>query len=166
MITCKFEDGANAKLRHVVTDAIVVKNNQILLVKRSQKYSEPGKYALPGGFLDRDESADQGVIREVLEETGYQSEVVTLFQIIHQPRNLTDQRQNVGFVYLVTPKSQVQSPDNEIDSIHWFDLSKLPTPETVAFDHFNIIQLYQKHLQHTINLPITNFHPQKLTQKV
>ena len=66
MITCTFENGKEASLRHrVVVHAIVEKDGKLLLVKRSQKISEGGKWSLPSGFLDRDETAAQAVLREL-----------------------------------------------------------------------------------------------------
>ena len=72
MITCKFEDAGDALLRHVAVDALVIKNNTILLVKRADFLLEGGKYCFPGGYLDRDETLKEGVLRELQEETGYQ----------------------------------------------------------------------------------------------
>ena len=34
MITCKFEDAGGAKLRHVTVNAVVIKDNRVLLGKR------------------------------------------------------------------------------------------------------------------------------------
>ena len=52
MIKCIFENGAKARLRHVTVDALIIKDNKILLVKRSSKVAvESGKYSLPGGYL-------------------------------------------------------------------------------------------------------------------
>ena len=50
------------------TDAVVIQSGHILLVKRK---TEPGKglWALPGGFIDPNERAKEGVIRELKEET-------------------------------------------------------------------------------------------------
>lgn len=56
MITCTFEDGGRGKLRHAVVNAIILKENKILLVKRSPKITEGGKWGLVGGFMDRDET--------------------------------------------------------------------------------------------------------------
>jgi len=52
----------------VTTDAVVVKNGHILVVKR--KFN-PGKglLALPGGFLDQKEKIQGGMLRELKEET-------------------------------------------------------------------------------------------------
>ena len=52
----------------VTLDALVTCNNHILLVQRKHC---PGKglWALPGGFLDQDERIEDGVFRELVEET-------------------------------------------------------------------------------------------------
>lgn len=50
-------------------DAVIVQSGHILVVERG---AEPGKglWALPGGFLNQNERLKDGVIREVIEETG------------------------------------------------------------------------------------------------
>ena len=67
MITCTFEEGGNASLRHVVLTTIVNRNNQILLGKRGtyngKPISEYGKWGPPGGFLERDETIAQAAAR-------------------------------------------------------------------------------------------------------
>lgn len=157
MIKCVFENGNKASLRHVTVDALIEKNGQILLVKRSPNYFiEPGKYALPGGYLERDESASQAVVREVQEETGYQSQVKALFRVIDQPRLKGDDRQNVGYFFIVKVLSQIQSPDSEITSIHWFNLEKLPSASTVGFDHYDNLKLFLSYLKKPFPLPLIN----------
>ena len=157
MIKCTFENGQSAHLRHVTVDALIEKDNRLLLVRRDPDFwVEPGKYVLPGGYLDRDETADQGIVREVLEETGYRSNVIDLYFIIHQPRLQGDDRQNVGFIFRLEAKEQIQKPDHEIESVHWFDEHSLPTNETIGFDHARIINTYLKHKQNSSGLPIIN----------
>ena len=62
------------------TVAIIVNSNNEILVCRRAKDPAKGTLDLPGGFTDIGESAEEGVIREVKEETGLDvSEVKFLF---------------------------------------------------------------------------------------
>lgn len=156
MITCTYEDGKKVPLRHVTVDALIVKNDQILLIKRSLNYFiEPGKLALPGGFLERNESCEQAIKREVLEETGYRTQSVKLFRIIDKPRLKGDDRQNVGFFFIVKVGDQIQKPDYEVHSLHWLPLNQLPKSE-IGFDHLDTINLYRKYLSVPFSLPRIN----------
>lgn len=157
MIKCTFENGNPARLRHVTVDALIEQDGQILLVKRSAKYPvEPGKFALPGGYLERDESAAEAVVREVREETGYESQVDRLLRVIDAPRLLGDDRQNVGFFFIVRLGPKVGSPDHEIASLHWFALNQLPPRSQIGFDHADSIDLFLRYLKHPFSLPVFN----------
>ena len=74
MINCQFENGNKANLRHVTVDAIVLSRDktQILLAKRAEGTPDAGKWCLPGGYMERDETTKQTAERETLEETGYE----------------------------------------------------------------------------------------------
>ncbi|NDV65680.1 NUDIX domain-containing protein [Bacteroides sp. 224] len=52
------------------TVAFIVNHNNELLVCRRAKEPAKGTLDLPGGFIDMAETGEEGVIREVLEETG------------------------------------------------------------------------------------------------
>lgn len=142
MITCTFEDDGQGELRHVVVDAVAIKNNKILLGKRASHLTNPGKYCLPGGFLNRDEEAEQAVLRELQEETGYVGEVVKLLRVVDNPNRKGEDRQNVSFVYLINVGEKVSEPDNETKAAVWFPLDQLPQEEDIAFDHYEIIKKY------------------------
>lgn len=144
MINCTFENGNKANLRHVVVDAICIKSNKVLLVKRGPKYSNPGKYALPGGFLDRDETTEQATLRELKEETGYNGKITKLIKVLDDPNRRNEDRQNVSFIYLVEVGDKIGQPDDEVDSVHWFPLNQLPKASDFAFDHFEILESYLK----------------------
>lgn len=52
------------------TVAVIINEKEELLVCRRAKEPAKGTLDLPGGFCDMHESAEEGVAREVLEETG------------------------------------------------------------------------------------------------
>lgn len=158
MITCYFEKTKKpVYLRHVVVDMLVVKDKQILLVKRAGKWLETGKWAMPGGFLDRNETGAQAAVRETREETGYEAKVIKLFQVNDNPNRPRElDRQNVSLIYLMKPIKKVGSYDDEISEIKWFALDKLPPAKDFAFDHLDTIKLYKFTLQKRFRLPFVN----------
>jgi len=160
MITCFFEDNNKGSLRHVVMDALVIKDNKILLVMRAKHLTGGGKLALPGGFLDRNETTKDGILRELKEETGLLGEIITLFRVIDNPNRIGENRQNVSFVYLIKPIKKISDYDkNEVTDVFWFDLNSLPDKSSIAFDHYENIILYKEYLKEKFSLPI--FSPAK-----
>lgn len=53
----------------VTTDAVVVQGGNILLIERKAMPGQ-GLWALPGGFLEQHERIEDGILRELREETG------------------------------------------------------------------------------------------------
>jgi len=154
MISCTFEKGHSASLRHIVTHAIVEKDGCLLLVKRSMDIIESGKWALPGGFLGRDETLEKGVLRELLEETGWEGKIISLFQITSNPNRPHEDRQNVAFSYIIKPTQEVSKPDKESTKVTWLPIETLPSLGEMAFDHGETIRLYLEYKKHSFPLPI------------
>jgi len=154
MITCSFENGNHASLRHVVVDNLVLQGDQILLVKRATQLMEGGKWGLVGGFVDRDETIKQAAAREIMEETGYEVTDITLFRIIDTPHRLGEDRQNIAFVHLCVAGQRTGTPDWESTEVRWFPLSALPEEREFAFDHYSNIRLYREYLAGRVALPL------------
>ena len=59
---------------------VVIENGRALLIKRG---SEPllGQWSIPGGTLELGESLQQGVARELLEETGLEVQVLGMIEV-------------------------------------------------------------------------------------
>ena len=142
MITCTFENGRRASLRHVVVHAVVEKDGALLLVRRAPHLLEGGKWGLPGGFLDRDESLSDGILRELREETGWEGQVSALLRINSRPDRPGEDRENVAFDFVVTPVRRVGEPDEESSAVEWVPIDRLPPLHTLAFDHGDTVHLY------------------------
>jgi len=154
VITCAFENGNPASLRHVVVDNLVLQGDRILLVKRAAKLMEGGKWALVGGFVDRDETIKQAVAREVMEETGYEVGDITLFRIIDTPDRPGEDRQNIVFVHVCVAGQRSGVPDWESTEVRWFPLAAPPEEREFAFDHYSNIRLYREFLAGGLTLPV------------
>ena len=142
MIACTFESGTRASLRHVVVHAIVERDGALLLVRRAPHLLEGEKWGLPGGFLDRDESLSDGVLRELREETGWDGRVSALMRINSRPDRPREDRQNVAFDFVITPLEKIGEPDKESSAVEWVPIERLPPLHTLAFDHGDTVQLY------------------------
>ena len=58
------------------TVALILNEKKELLVCRRAKEPAKGTLDLPGGFIDMNETGEEGVSREVLEETGFRASVM------------------------------------------------------------------------------------------
>ena len=67
----------------VVTGGILEKDGKFLLVEENQKKCR-GKWNLPAGGLDENESLIEGAKREILEETGCKVEITGILEIVNE----------------------------------------------------------------------------------
>ena len=128
----------------VTTDCVLFCYNEsgalsVLLIERG---GEPykGCWAFPGGFLEMDETVEQGAVRELQEETGLilPPENGPLRQLGCYSRVDRDPRGRVitiAFYALVENPAAVNGADDASDA-RWFPLSALPP---LAFDHDKIL---------------------------
>jgi len=160
MITCTFENGnvANPGLRHITVNAIVVKDGQVLMGLRAAvpglTMLEVGKWALIGGFFDRDETLIVAVRREVMEESGWEIDNIQLFRINDLPTRPMEDRQNVDMIFLVHAVKQTGTHDQEVKELKWFPLDSLPPMDQIAFDHGEDLEIYKKYLNSPQDLPL------------
>lgn len=155
MITCYFENNNKAFLRHVTVNALVIKNNHILLGLRGtlngKQISESGKWGLLGGFFGHGENLIQAAKREVMEESGWEIDNLKLFRINDNPNRPREDRQNVDFIFIANAVKQSGVSDEEVFHLQWFDLDKIPK---MAFDHGDAVELYKKYLKENFSIPV------------
>src|SRR5206468_3553010 len=125
-----------AGLRHVVVHALVERNGELLLARRAPHLAEGGKWGLPGGFLDRDETMAQGVLRELFEETGWTGRVVTLLRVNSHPDR---PQQNIDFDFVIEPFEKRGEPDAESSDVQWIPMERVLSLD-LAFDHMETIR--------------------------
>ncbi len=124
--------------RYVAVDAVAVRDGKVALIKRGNEPNR-GMWALPGGFLEFDESAEETILRELGEETGLKGELGQFVGVYSDPKR--DYMQNVTVVYEVkVGKGEIKAGDDALEA-KWFALDEVPK---LAADHNIIIEDYIK----------------------
>jgi 8-oxo-dGTP diphosphatase len=81
--------------------AVVVDQGRVLLVQRGREPSK-GKWSLPGGMLELGESLEDGVRREVAEETGLEVKAIELVELIDRVlRETGPEGERVRYHYVI-----------------------------------------------------------------
>lgn len=108
-----------------------------------------GYWNLPCGYLEADETAEQGVCREILEETGYRINPNDLFvhKIETDPTECNNGNVTLYYhAYLNRMPEFIykhQGEDNEVDEVQWIKLDNISSYKW-AFNHENIIKSFIK----------------------
>ena len=104
---------------------IIDENDRLLLVQHvpEKKSFWSGKWMIPGGFLEFGEHLEEGVVREVLEETNLHVEILEpvppLDRIIDENGSPT---QHVVYIdYKVRPTGGSLQPGSDVGRAEWFD---------------------------------------------
>ena len=107
----------------------VVSDGRLLLVRRASRRGR-GNWQIPGGFIERDETIEQAVVREVAEEAGVGAEVRGVLGI--RNRYDPDVDNSLYIVMLLNPLDTDPQPDNhEVDRAQFFTLEEIRGLEQV-----------------------------------
>lgn len=130
----------------VTADVVLVTNEaapRVLLVKRK---NEPfaGRWALPGGFIDMDETLEESARRELREETGIKVHRLEQLQTFGDPgRDPRGRTITVVFLGRVNPTRLKPAADDDAAEVGWHSLLR---PPPLAFDHAKILALARRRL--------------------
>ena len=143
----------------VTTDAVVwgfdsySGHAQVLLIRRKNPPFQ-GHYALPGGFLDENESAEDCVVRELAEETGLTDVPLVQMRTFSQPgRDPRGHTVSVVFFSMIDLRKYSPMAGDDAAHVEWVKLmdilrdrvnntegqSDSKQPKLLAFDHYDII---------------------------
>lgn len=135
---------------------------KVLLVERGMAPYK-GRWAFPGGFLNMDESAEEGALRELKEETGLEGAYIRQFHTFSAPQRDPRERVITIAYYALVRMQEVKGGDDASDA-RWFALDEVPP---LAFDHDQILRKAKKTLRQQIHFEPVGFEllPEKFTIK-
>jgi len=129
----------------VTADIVIIKIESglryVLLIGRKYPPFE-GAWALPGGFLEMDETLETAALRELEEETGLSGielkQFHTFSKVNRDPRHRTITTVFIGFAQgnLLPLRA-----GDDASKAEWFQLDKLPS---LAFDHDEVLEMVKK----------------------
>ena len=124
----------------VTTDIVIFtirdQKLQLLLIKRREQPFQ-GQWALPGGFVQMEETLDTCALRELEEETGvsgvFLEQLYTFGEVNRDPRERVI---SVAY-YALIPSDKVElRAATDADAVGWFEMNEIPS---LAFDHAEIV---------------------------
>jgi len=118
---------------------------EVLLIQR-KNHPFKSMWALPGGFVDMDETLEKAATRELEEETGLTG--VKLKQLHAFSSLERDPRgRNIGvafYGFTLNSNSKVNGGDDAADA-KWFNINQLPK---LAFDHQEMVKMALEKITH------------------
>jgi 8-oxo-dGTP diphosphatase len=126
---------------------------QVLLVKRKHPPFE-GRWAIPGGYVNPDESLEDAAARELFEETHVQGlHIEQLYTFGDPKRDPRGRVITVAYFALVPTPLAVEAGDDASDA-QWKSVYHLPV---MAFDHAQILNYALKRLRYKLEYSAVGF---------
>ena len=173
-------------LPHLAFDSVIFGFNGKQLKILLLEYHNTDYFALPGGFVKRDENVDDAVKRGLRERTGLEDiylEQFYTFGDVSRPapdvmqtilKNngyqvnkdywMFDRFVSIGYYALINYEKVNPLPDELSDSINWYSLDQLPA---LMMDHEQIVDKALQTLRANLDTKLVgiNLLPQKFTMK-
>ena len=106
----------------VAAVVLIQRDDRLLLIQRALDPGK-GKWALPAGFVDHDETPEAAAIRETLEETRLQIRIKKLLAVYgERGAGLAD----ISIAYSAAVVAGVASAGDDAADLGWFARSQLP----------------------------------------
>jgi ADP-ribose pyrophosphatase YjhB (NUDIX family) len=124
--------------------AVIVKDDQILLVKRAHP-PRIGWWCFPAGFMEWGEHPRETTIREVKEETGLDVKLGDFFEVYS---GSDDPRANaILLLYIAEINGGVLHAGDDAEEVRFFSFDNLP--EKIAFEsHIQALADYNRRYRH------------------
>jgi 8-oxo-dGTP diphosphatase len=131
----------------VTVDAVVFRKNnsntEVLLILRGH-FPYEGMWALPGGFVDMEETLEEAITRELEEETGLKGvELTQLHAFSELHRDPRGRNISISFWGIAGSQNTDVKGGDDAAEARWFPVDQLPE---LAFDHIQVIKMAMKRL--------------------
>jgi 8-oxo-dGTP diphosphatase len=119
----------------LTTDAVWIHGGRVLLVRRG-KPPFRGMWALPGGFVEQQETVEAACVRELKEETGLVARPWKLVGVYSGPER-DPRKPSTSVAFLMRGRARRPRGGDDAASAEWVLLSRA---RPLAFDHERIVR--------------------------
>jgi 8-oxo-dGTP diphosphatase len=128
---------------------------QVLLVKRGRPPYQ-GRWAVPGGFVEQNETLQAAALRELEEETGVRDVYVEQLYTFGDPGRDPRGRVITVAYFALVPPDAAQSPRAGDDAAEacWWSMYRLPR---LAFDHAQVLDYALQRLRNKLEYTAVGF---------
>ncbi|MFA5830003.1 MAG: NUDIX domain-containing protein [Candidatus Gracilibacteria bacterium] len=132
----------------IATDSVIFtiiedKLHVLLIERKNDPFKD--KWALPGGFMEWEESTKQSAARELAEETGLKGVQLEQFGVFDKPgRDPRGTVVSIEFCGLVRAENVEPKGADDAKIAQWFAMNDLPD---LAFDHAEVLKAALKSMQ-------------------
>lgn len=124
-------------------DVIMQRGSKVLMIRR-KKEPFAGRLALPGGFVNDGETAEDAARREVSEETGLEVEPVDILGVYSDPAR-DPRRHTLTVVFVAIMVGGKEQASDDAAGIEWIELADVQKmKDKIAFDHARILGDYRQ----------------------
>jgi 8-oxo-dGTP diphosphatase len=131
----------------VTVDIVIVtreKKPRVMLIRRKHP-PFVGMWAIPGGFVEMDETLEAAARRELFEETCVRTAKLEQLQTFGDPgRDPRGRVISVAFLAQVDPRKLKPRAADDAAEVGWHELSR---PPRLAFDHAKILTCARRRLK-------------------
>lgn len=131
----------------VTVDMVIVtreKKPRVLLIRRKHP-PFVGKWAIPGGFVEMEETLEAAAQRELFEETTLRALKLEQLHTFGDPgRDPRGRVISVAYLALVDPRKLKPQAADDAAEVGWHDLTH---PPALAFDHAKILACARQRLK-------------------
>ena len=124
----------------IVADALLIRDDRILLAKRSSKLSQsPDCWSIPGGGVEYGESVQEALIREIKEELNLDLVEYRLWNVYSVT---SDSYQVIALYFIGSAEGDISLQEKEISEVKWFDINSDLLDLDLAFNQKQVLRDY------------------------